>query len=333
MIKTTELTGSEEKVSELGGQNVSVKNLSAGTLYASAFPNITAGADNVAEIPSGSGEVILDAHGTVYLLGSGKVQCTGTDHTTLNFKQPSSSSGTSSGGGGEEKGAYCGVTEFIGNMVGIKSTTIEYTNTTDFPSKLAEILAEETGWELQADGVTVLKDGEVGFKFTASHVYPVNNLGAPSDYNFQYINGGLYNGVTIDICASFGGTVAFGCRGINSDGTERELSLQFVLAPNVNGRNAVLAEYQQNLLYYLAKDQSTKITFNTQRLLSSNVKSTALTLLPDDAEGCLFKDLFYIQLCPSDPPGDSVFSIDGKRFRLLKSTGYSSNVPLLAFPI
>ena len=94
-IKTVTLDGGESKI-ETGGQNTVVKNLGAGTIYASAFPDITAGADNVAEIASGAGEVIYDTHGTVYLLGTGRVQLTGTDYTAVNFKQPSASSG---GGG------------------------------------------------------------------------------------------------------------------------------------------------------------------------------------------------------------------------------------------
>lgn len=97
MTKTPILTGTEVCVSDLGGQNVAVKNLSDGTIWASAFPNVTAGADNVIEIPAGSGEVVLDARGEVYLLGTGKVQVTGTDYATPNFKMPSSSKG---GGGG-----------------------------------------------------------------------------------------------------------------------------------------------------------------------------------------------------------------------------------------
>lgn len=95
--KTPILTGTEVCLTDLGGQNVAVKNLSDGSVWASAFPNITAGADNVIEIPAGGGEVVLDARGTVYLLGTGKVQCTGTPYATPNFRQPSSSSG---GGGG-----------------------------------------------------------------------------------------------------------------------------------------------------------------------------------------------------------------------------------------
>lgn len=97
MTKTPILTGSEVCVSDLGGQNAAVKNLSDGAVWASAYPNVVAGADNVIEIPAGGGEVVLDARGTVYLLGTGRVQCTGTDYSTPNFKMPSSSKG---GGGG-----------------------------------------------------------------------------------------------------------------------------------------------------------------------------------------------------------------------------------------
>lgn len=97
MIKTVTLTGSEVKVTDLGGQNAAVKNLGSGSIYVSTKPNITAGADNVIEIPAGAGEVVLDTNGTVYIVGTGKVQCTGTPYATPNFKLPSSSSG---GGGG-----------------------------------------------------------------------------------------------------------------------------------------------------------------------------------------------------------------------------------------
>ena len=74
-----------------------MKNLGSGSIYVSTKPNITAGADNVIEIPAGAGEVVLDANGTVYIVGTGKVQCTGTPYAVPNFKLPSSSSG---GGGG-----------------------------------------------------------------------------------------------------------------------------------------------------------------------------------------------------------------------------------------
>lgn len=96
MTKTITLTGTEASVTDLGGQHVGVKNLGEGSIYASAFPNVITGEDNVIEITAGSGEVLLDARGKVYLLGMGKVQLTGTNYPTPNFKLPSSSEG---GGG------------------------------------------------------------------------------------------------------------------------------------------------------------------------------------------------------------------------------------------
>lgn len=113
MIKTVTLTGSEVKVSDLGGQNVAVKNLGDSAIYASRFPNVVAGADNVVEIPAGGGEVVLDAQGTVYLLGTGKVQCTGTPYATPNFKMPSLST---SGGGGRTDNGVIGGTFTIASM-------------------------------------------------------------------------------------------------------------------------------------------------------------------------------------------------------------------------
>lgn len=97
-VKTIELVGAEVEVSELGGQNVAVQNLGDKAIYASVYPNIEAGADNVIEIPARSGVVVHDAHGKVYLLGMGKAQLTGTDYAYPNFNVPSSSA--SSGGGG-----------------------------------------------------------------------------------------------------------------------------------------------------------------------------------------------------------------------------------------
>ncbi len=96
MIKTVTLSGAEVRVTGLGGQNAIVKNLSSEAVFASASEGVEQGADGVAEIPSGGGEVLLDVNGTVYLKGTGSVQVTGTNYAALNFKQPSS--GTSGGG-------------------------------------------------------------------------------------------------------------------------------------------------------------------------------------------------------------------------------------------
>lgn len=99
MVKTVNLNGEETWVTGLGGVNTVVKNLGGSAIFASANPGITEGADNVVEIPAGGGEVVLDTNGTIFLLGSGKIQCTGTHSNVVNFKLPSSSSGGDDSGG------------------------------------------------------------------------------------------------------------------------------------------------------------------------------------------------------------------------------------------
>lgn len=95
-IKTITLDGTEVKAEGMGGQNTIVRNLGDTAIYASVSPGIAADADGVAEIPPG-GVVLYDTYGTVYLSGKGKVQLTGTNYDTVNFKSPSSSN---DGGGG-----------------------------------------------------------------------------------------------------------------------------------------------------------------------------------------------------------------------------------------
>lgn len=90
MIKTVALSGKELKAEGLGGFNTVVHNLSGGAIYASKYPNIVPGADDVAEIPLGSSKLISTTNGTVYLLGTGKAELTGQDCESVN----------SSGGGG-----------------------------------------------------------------------------------------------------------------------------------------------------------------------------------------------------------------------------------------
>ncbi|MDE6732056.1 MAG: hypothetical protein K2J77_04185 [Oscillospiraceae bacterium] len=79
MIKTVTLKGSELKVEGLGGFNAFVQNLGSLVMYASKNPGVSAGGDNVAEIPAGSGKLISSTNGTVYLLGTGKAEVTGLD--------------------------------------------------------------------------------------------------------------------------------------------------------------------------------------------------------------------------------------------------------------
>lgn len=95
MVKTIILDGSETKVDGLGDRNIMIINNGSGPVYASANPNVEAFADNVIAIQAGQRDIIPETYGTIYLLGTGNVECRGVRY--VNFNQPSSQS---SGGGG-----------------------------------------------------------------------------------------------------------------------------------------------------------------------------------------------------------------------------------------
>lgn len=102
-IKTVTLTGTEMKIDGLAGQNTIVQNLGSSAVYASAASEIAADADGVARISAGSSVNLYDTHGTVYLLGVGKVQLTGTDYSDLNSVSAAAvSSGSSVGSGSDD---------------------------------------------------------------------------------------------------------------------------------------------------------------------------------------------------------------------------------------
>lgn len=96
MIKTINLTGSEVKVTELGGDNTEIFNNGSGVIYASKLPNITVGGDEVIAIPAGAIDGLYGTRGTVYLLGTGSIELRGVDH-----KITKSRGQFASGNGGE----------------------------------------------------------------------------------------------------------------------------------------------------------------------------------------------------------------------------------------
>lgn len=89
MIKTAILDGVEMRVTGLGGQNTIIVNFGGAMLYASAYPDIVPDGRNVAAISAGGAINLKDTNGTVYLLGTGKVQLEGTDYGTVNVGMPS----------------------------------------------------------------------------------------------------------------------------------------------------------------------------------------------------------------------------------------------------
>lgn len=97
MIKTVTLSGAEQTVTGLERNNTLVINNSDSPIYASRKPNVEAFADDVIEIPAGAHDTVVGTYGTVYLLGSGRVELRGVNY--VGFKRPSASSGA---GGAEE---------------------------------------------------------------------------------------------------------------------------------------------------------------------------------------------------------------------------------------
>ena len=84
--KTISLTGEEIRANYSGGMNAWLRNDGATTVYASAVPGVTAGADGVVSIPAGQAAAIYGACGAVYLLGTGSVMLVGSDYTACPFK-------------------------------------------------------------------------------------------------------------------------------------------------------------------------------------------------------------------------------------------------------
>ena len=97
-IETVVLGGDELKAGGLGGQNTIIINRSSAMLYASAYANIVPDGDNAAAILPGGAMNLHGTNGTVYLLGTGKVQLQGTDIADLPIALGGASGGSGSGG-------------------------------------------------------------------------------------------------------------------------------------------------------------------------------------------------------------------------------------------
>lgn len=84
--KTIILSSKEKRIS-VAGCNCDIRNDSDDTIYAAACANIVPDADGILSIPIGACAKLLDIHGAVYLLGTGKVHICGNDHSESVFKQ------------------------------------------------------------------------------------------------------------------------------------------------------------------------------------------------------------------------------------------------------
>ena len=96
--KTIALSGAEIRANYSGGTNAWLRNDGTTTVYASAAPGVTAGADGVVSIPAGQAAAIYGACGAVYLLGTGSVMLVGSDYTACPFKTSAQSGGSGADG-------------------------------------------------------------------------------------------------------------------------------------------------------------------------------------------------------------------------------------------
>lgn len=318
MIKTVELTGTEMKVEGLDGKNTAIYNKSSAAVYASCSPAVTPNADGVIEVPAGGYRGLNDTCGIIYLLGTGKVELTGTDGS-VNFKMPSSSE--SGGGGGISGDSVCGTAEFVSG--GIKSIPITVSGNKN--EAFAAALAAETGWELQQDGVSVLNEG-VGFRFISPGSYNsngfvclVNNKKNTDslylDY-FQYLNN-TGESYCMDVCKSANGTVAFGFR-LKTESP----NLSFVMTKDSNGDFVCMATYYNSPQLQLAKnDYTDTLKFENTNLRANCSEKSVIGLFR------LLEDCYCVYLAGSTvreaiKPG-KVVSVDGIRFAVVYNAVYS----------
>lgn len=106
--KTISLTGSEVKV-EFYGTNAWLRNDGTSTVYAGKSPSVAAGADGVVSVPAGGSAPVFDAHGTVYLTGTGSVLLIGSDYSENPFKS------SAQGGSGADEVARAAIEAHAGN--------------------------------------------------------------------------------------------------------------------------------------------------------------------------------------------------------------------------
>lgn len=106
---TISLTGSEVKAG-FYGTNAWLRNDGTSTVYAGKTAGVTAGADGVVSVPAGGSAPVFDAHGTVFLIGTGSVFLIGSDYSENPFK-----SSAQSGGSGADEIARAAIEAHAGN--------------------------------------------------------------------------------------------------------------------------------------------------------------------------------------------------------------------------
>lgn len=140
--KTITLDGSEVKV-EFYGTNAWLRNDGTSTVYAGKTAGVTAGAYGVVSVPAGGSAPVFDAHGTVYLIGTGSVLLIGSDYSENPFK-----SSAQAGGSGADEVARAAIEAHSGNSA-IHLTTEQLAEAVSGKMdkiKTVSVIITTTGW-------------------------------------------------------------------------------------------------------------------------------------------------------------------------------------------
>lgn len=105
---TITLEGSEVRA-DFFGTNAWLRNDGTSTIYAGRKPGVVSGAAGVVSVPAGGSAPVFDAHGTVYIIGTGSVQLIGSDYSNNPFKT------SAQGGSGADEVARAAIEAHAGN--------------------------------------------------------------------------------------------------------------------------------------------------------------------------------------------------------------------------
>lgn len=215
-----------------------------------------------------------------------------------------------------EKVIIRGYASFIDSTAG---QTMYSTGGSTANKNFAQALAIATGWQLQADGLTVLKDNEIGVSFESNYIWLANNVTKhPTDGNFRYTYG-----TELQIYKSPSGAVAFGF-GENPNPT-------FMMTKNEAGENIVIGIFQSYSIYEFKKGEKDVKTFAATFENLGTGKPTSITAIPDVFGTGNLVDAYYIISAPQTPTAGKQFII-GDRY-VVVSNEYYVNPARLAMTI
>lgn len=281
-IQTVTLTGSEAKVEGLGGQNTLIVNRGSENIYVSAYADIVPYGDNVALVLPGSAMNLCDTNGTVYLLGTGKVQLQGTNTADL----PIVLGGVSGGGGS------AGVSqEYVDNadaatLLSAKGyTDDEITSVREEIPVIPESLPANGGNAETAKRLALYYVGSAANNVTSPELYKIGEYHMDASYiDFQTISLVVYDPchygfIGILTCDVYGGSN----HGIVNPSLEWAL-----LVNNINLENFIIAftPYDTNpgtiTLYFRSNSSLPRIGFSVINNLETRpLMSTRLWTLFD----------------------------------------------------